>query len=45
MKSLEPLVQSADAQPCLDTVLKVSVNDLDFEPWNEVFHWELNPDF
>ena len=45
MKSLEPLVQSADALPCLDTALKVSVTDLDFEPWNLVFPWELNQDF
>ena len=38
MKSLEPLIQSPDAQPCLYTALKMSVNDL-------VFHWELNQDF
>ena len=33
-KVLEPLVQSVDAQLCLDTDLKVIVNDLDFIPWN-----------
>ena len=44
MKSLEPLVHSAYSLPCLNTALKVSVNDSDFEPWDKVFHWELNQD-